>query len=561
MAQNIPSPRLKVVKSTGEERVVTLDIQRFTIGRSGENSLQTNDASVSRYHAEILQQNGQFVLVDKDSKCGTYINGQRIHNQVLKHQDRIQLGNETQLIFLTHEDATTQAPAHYESSSVLLSLHGLGGADLRNVSRLLETARAFSSGSLELGEVLDLVLDTAIEVTSAERAFVVLKDADGQPRFQRARGKDKQPLPEEAFQISRTVLKQVMDSGERVLLSDVQGPKNFAASESILNLELRTIFCLPLRRFEILDSSMAGDKTQEIIGALYLDSKKATEIFSKISQGILDSLAADATQVIENARLLKEAKEKERLEMELATAHEIQSILLPRIGGQYMYFEACAQNIPSRHISGDYYDLIRFPDGNHGFVIADVSGKGVSAAILCSMVQGILYAEALREGSLAECLSRVNKYLVQRTRSNRFVTLFIGVLDPAGEFRFINAGHNAPIVVHGDGSIEELEGTSVILGAFDFAIYQEQMFNLREGDLICLYTDGVTEAKDRSGNLLGEDRLRQILSTSYDDSPQHIVEKIFNVVREHSSGVPQSDDVSVFVLRYKVSGPIADTVH
>ncbi|HKZ39310.1 MAG TPA: PP2C family protein-serine/threonine phosphatase, partial [Candidatus Hodarchaeales archaeon] len=126
---------------------------------------------------------------------------------------------------------------------------------------------------------------------------------------------------------------------------------------------------------------------------------------------------------------------------------------------------------------------------------------------------------------------------------------------------FVNAGHNAPIVVHPDGMIEELEGTSVILGAFDFAIYQEQVFQMRPGDLICLYTDGVTEAKDRSGNLLGEERLHQILASSHKDSPQKIVEEIFSVVSEHSSGIPQSDDVSVFVVRYKVTEAIEDTVH
>ena len=554
------SPILRIIKTTGEQRTVIVDTPRFTIGRSGENKLQTNDPSVSRFHAEIVQENGQFRLIDKDSKCGTFLNGQRVQSSVLKHQDRIQLGNETQIVFLTHEDTTTQPPPVIESHSVLLSVAGLGGADLRNVSRLLETARAFS-GALELGEVLDLVLDTAIEVTSAERAFLVLKDEDDQPRFQRGRGNDKQALPEDAFQISQTVLKQVMDSGERLFLSDVQGPMNFAASESILNLELRTIVCLPLKRFEVLDSSVATDREKEVIGALYLDSKKATEIFSKISQGILDSLASDATQVIENARLLKESKEKERLEMELATAHEIQAILLPRIRGTYGYFEACAQNIPSRHISGDYYDLIKFPNGNHGFVIADVSGKGVSAAILCSMVQGILFAEALRHESLADCIQRVNKYLVQRTSSNRFVTLFIGVLSPAGEFRFVNAGHNPPLVVHPDGRVEELSTTSVIVGAFDFANYQEETCFLQPGDLICLYTDGVTEARNKAGEMLGEELLNKLLTENKKKPVEDIVEIIFRTVSDHSSGIPQSDDISVFIIRYIVSDATIERKH
>ena len=399
-------------------------------------------------------------------------------------------------------------------------------------------------------------------MTSAERSFLVLKDKEGQGRFQRGRDRSKQALPEEAFQISKTILKQVLESGERILLSDVRGSDSFDAfSESILSLDLRTIVCLPLKRFEVLDSSMVSAPGKEVIGALYLDGKQATESFSKISQGILDSLAADATTVVENARLLKESHEKERLEMELATAHEIQSILLPKIKGSYGFFEACAKNLPSRHISGDYYDLIKLPNGNYGFIIADVSGKGVSAAILCSMVQGVLFAEALRHDSLSECMERVNKYLVQRTGSNKFITLFYGVFSPAGELRFVNAGHNPPYLVHPDGRCEELSSESVVLGAFDFAKYEEKSLYLQPGDLVCLYTDGVTEARNQDGELLGEEKLRKILTSNRKHPTEEIVDSIFHAVATHSSGIPQSDDVSVFALRYTVTPDMPDTLH
>ncbi len=552
-------PRIKIVRSTtGEEQTIFLEALRFTIGRSGENDLQTNDASVSRHHAEIIREGEKFRIVDKGSKCGTFVNATRIQNQILVHQDRIQLGNETQAVFLTGEDQlTTDTGLGPDTPSIIMSF---AGNDLRNVSKLLETARIFS-GALPLGEILDLVLDMAIEVTRAERGFLVLKDKNGEPRFQRGRNRAKQPLPEEAFQISTTILKQVMESGERVLLSDVQGPEKYVMSESMLNLEIRSIACLPLQSYQVVDfstSSYVGRK--DVLGALYLDSKKATESFSKISQGILDSLATDATGVIENARLLKESREKERLETELATAHEIQATLLPKIRGAYSFFSACAQNIPSRHISGDYYDLIKLSEDRYGFVIADVSGKGISAALLCSMAQGFLYAEALRCDSLAACLESVNKYLVLRTNSDKFITLFYGAISRDGELRYVNAGHNPPIVIHANGHIEELYSASVVLGAFDFAKYQEISMYLQPGDLVCLFTDGVTEARSEGGEMLGEESLKNILYANRQKSVEEIVANVFRAVAEHAAGTPQSDDISVFILRYTAIEQEPDTI-
>ena len=544
-------PKLKLIKGAGEERSLVIDKPKITLGRSGENDLQTNDASVSRFHAEIIKEDGVFKLIDKESKCGTFVNGNRISKQELKHQDRITLGNETQILFLTHDDFTADsAPFVTDTPSMLWSM---AGSDLKNVSHLLEVARLLS-GAAPLHQILDMVLDTAIEITRAERAFLVLIDKSGEPKVERGRDKLKNSLGEETFQVSTTILKQVMASGEKVLMADVQGPNKMAVSESMLNLELRTIICLPLKQFSILDSGIGIMGGQKVIGAIYLDGKRATEVFSKISQGILDSLTNDATAVIENARLLRESREKERLEMELATAKEIQATLLPRIHGSYGFFDACAQNMPSRHISGDCYDLIKLPDGKFGPMIADVSGKGVSAAVLCSMVQGLLFAEAMKHPLPSDCLNSVNSYLVQRTGGNKFVTLFYGTLAPDGEFQYVNGGHNPPYLVHFDGQVEELFSGGLILGAFPFATYERVMIKLKNMDLLCLFTDGVTEARNSNGDLLGEEALKELLVKYRHEPVEEIVDRIFRRIADYSAGCPQTDDISVLILRY---GPSA----
>src|SRR5919106_1422849 len=209
----LPVPKIKHLKNTGEERAYLLEKPKFTIGRSGENDLQTNDASVSRFHAEIVKEDGQYKLIDKQSKCGTFVNGQRVQTYVLQHQDRILLGNDTQMVFLTQDEVTSHSgPFRTDTPSMILSL---AGSDLKNVSHLLEVARLLS-GTAPLHEILDMVLDAAIEITGAERAFLVLKDEKGEPQIERGRDKAKQAVAPESFQISTTVLKQAMESGEKV---------------------------------------------------------------------------------------------------------------------------------------------------------------------------------------------------------------------------------------------------------------------------------------------------------------------------------------------------------
>jgi serine phosphatase RsbU (regulator of sigma subunit) len=545
------SPRLKFLESAGLERMIRLDKSTFTIGRRGENDLRINDAYISRNHAEIVKNGEEYTLVDKESKTGTFVNGQRVKSATLKHLDRIQFGNSTypQIIFLIGDDDLPSDVSIPSQTSMILE--SFAGKDLSNIKRLLESARMFS-GTVNLSEILDFVLDTTLEITGAERAFLVLRDEQGDARFQRGRDREKKTVPEDQFQVTRTILDQVLAKGEKVILTNVHEGLDVPVSDSILNLALRVVICLPLKRFQIQDTFVAAPR-QEIIGAIYLDSRTAAQTLSKISQEILDSLANDVGNVIENARLLKESREKERLELELSTAREIQSALLPKIQGSYGSFEACARNLPSRHISGDYYDLIQLSNDRYGFTIADVSGKGVSAAILCSVLQGVLFAEAQKSDSLSTCMENVNQYLVQRSGSSKFVTLFYGVIEPNGRLTFVNAGHNPPYLVRANGGIEEITAPGVILGAFDIAKFPENVVLLEPGDLLFLYTDGITEARNLEGQMLGEEEVRKFLLAHRTEPIDTLLEKVLKYVQNYAIGAPQSDDVSILMLRYSGS--------
>ncbi len=545
-------PRLKLRDARGDERVILVLKDDFKIGRLGENDLKINDPFVSRVHAQIMRDGDQFRVEDCRSKSGTFVNGERIQSQSLKHGDRINLSHNEfpELIFLTGAETQPQ-PAE----PLLTSIHATTffdasstSNDLQHVSRFLERVRQFSAG-VPLHEILDVVLDIALDITHAERGFIVLLDNSKQPRFQRGRNNQKENLNESQFRVSSTVLREVIETGIKQSMSGAD-QDGLPQAESIAALELRTVVCLPLRQVQSFESSGIFSPKANVLGALYLDSRKATSALSSISEGLLESLANDASAVLMNAKLLREAKEKEKLEFELNTAREIQESLLPEIHGEYGSYEACAQNTPSRGISGDYYDLIQLPDGRTAFVIADVSGKGVSAAILTSLVQGVLFAEVSRNENLLESIANVNHFLVQRSNMGKFVSLFIGILHPGGKLSYLNAGHNPPFLIRKSGDSIELEAKGMVLGVIEPAVLEERTTDLQSGDVLCLYTDGVTEAHSPGGELFGEDRLRNTLITNRDTDAENILLSVMKTVTSHTANLPRSDDLTLLIVKY-----------
>jgi phosphoserine phosphatase RsbU/P len=543
-------PRLKLREASGSESIIPLNKDDFKIGRHGENDLKIRDPFVSRVHAEIIRDGSQFRVHDCESKSGTYVNGERIRSQTLNHGDRIQLSHNEfpELVFLTSGEDVAAEPFLSSVYATSFFATSSSAGDLQNVSRFLESVRQFSAG-VPLHEILDVVLDNALEITRSERGFIVLLDDSKQPRFQRGRNSKKEHLNENDFRISSTILKQVLESGtKRTMTASKQD--SIPQAESIAALELRTVVCLPLRQIHGTEVSGVFDLKSGVIGALYLDSRQATGALSTISEGLLETLANDVSAVLMNAKLLREAREKERLELELSTAREIQESLLPEIGGTYGTYQAAAQNIPSRRISGDYFDRIQLSGDRTVFVIADVSGKGVSAAILTSLVQGILFIEISRLENLTEAIGNVNRFLVQRSNLGKFVSLFIAVLDPDGKLSYVNAGHNPPFLILQSGDSTELVAKGMVLGVVEQAAFEERTVELHSGDVICLYTDGVTEAHSPQRELFGENRLRETLIRHRNLDAENILENVLQTVTDHTADLPRSDDLTLLIVKY-----------
>jgi serine phosphatase RsbU (regulator of sigma subunit) len=389
--------------------------------------------------------------------------------------------------------------------------------------------------------MFEQILQAALKVSGVERGFILLKQPDG---FEYVAGMDGQGrrLSQSEFQTSRSVVRQVAAEGKPVSMAGgIAG--QFAQQESILALQLRALACLPLRWMS--SHSDAAD----VQGILYLDSTKTMHALSGLDERILNKLALEAGGVFEKLEMLKGSEEGKALAGELALAQETQQSLLPQALPRLENFRIYAFNQPTRYLGGDFYDFLRLPSGEWAGVLADVSGKGMSAALLSSLLQGALYMECRSGTGPEQALTRVNQFLCERTAVDRFVTLFLFALDAEGRGRFINAGHNPPYLFRAaTGEIERLELGGLILGAFDFASYVAHPLELQRGDVLVVYSDGVTEACDPQGEMFGEQRLLALIGAEAPAGGQALERGILKAVKEFTRGMAQSDDITFLLV-------------
>lgn len=548
--------QLRVTNRFGVERVIVLGKPAFTIGRKAENDLQLLHDTVSRQHAEIIYENGSYYLVDVGSKRGTFVNGQRIERCQLEHLDQIRIGGDEDQRIQFIDDSVAHASAIFDSQAHLkLTQSSAGNArivsandELQKLSRFVEVNQAFKF-SLTPDDVLCLIVDAAIEITQAERGFLMLRNQNGDLEFKVARDRDRNWLVGNEFAMSRSVVEEAFRQNRSVIIS---GHSAQGGHETIRQLDLRTIACIPLRRFQMSENMDATTiLKRDVIGVLYVDSHVYSGALTETSLRLLESLAFEATKSLESVRLMHEEQEKKNLEQELGVARQVQVALSPTAFRQPEHFEVAAASIPSRHLGGDFYDLQMLDDGRAVFALGDVSGKGIPAALLAAMAQGALQAQFAGGGPLDAIITNLNRVLVQKSASGRFLTLFCAVLDPAGRFTYVNAGHNLPILARADGGIELLSTKSVLLGAFDFAHYEARETRLEPGDLVVIYSDGVTEAADSSGDMFGDERLENLVRSNVALSAEQLKARILDEVIAFTRGLPQSDDITLVVLKMR----------
>jgi sigma-B regulation protein RsbU (phosphoserine phosphatase) len=315
-----------------------------------------------------------------------------------------------------------------------------------------------------------------------------------------------------------------------------------------VQLGIRHVLCAPLKVVRYVEHAEAGPE-QRPIGVLYLDSRSKGRLLSSATRRAVETLATEAAAAIESARLYREAAEKARLEKELELAAEIQRALLPQTHQAGAHYEVASASIPCRAIGGDFFDYFNLRGADFGFVLGDVAGKGPSAALLTAMIQGIFAAQVGPSTSAAALMACVNEGLIRRALQSRFATVLYGALSPDGRLTYCNAGHNPPVLLTRSG-VKRLDTGGLILGLFAQATYEQETVVLEPGDVLVVFSDGVTEALDVEGREFGEDRLLACLEANRRATPAELLEAVLTSVRSFAAGAAQHDDVTALVLRY-----------
>jgi sigma-B regulation protein RsbU (phosphoserine phosphatase) len=533
------APRLQVDETTGR-RVVSIDHLPFLIGRRSVSDLVLHGGDVSRDHAEIVADGSAFVLRDRGSRFGVFVNGQRITEHRLIAHDRISFGRggQTELTFYPADASAISA----------VTASGLGG-DLRQIGVLLEALRGMGSGRV-LDEVLALVLDTAIDVTGAERGFIMLASDGDVLEMKLARARGQITLPLTGFATSRQIPEEVFTTGREKIVQDMLDERNENQKhDRTIALGIRQVLCAPLRLVRILERAEAPSEPRNI-GVLYLDSRERGTLLSKAARDALETLAIEAASAIENARLYRETLEKARLDQELRTAAQIQQALLPPPRKHGSFFDAMGTSVPCRAIGGDFFEYFDPPGGGFAFALGDVAGKGPPAALLAAVLQGILTGQAYSEADPHTVMTRINNALLSRGVESRFATAFYGHLSPSGLLTYCNAGHNPPLVI-GDEGVRRLETGGMIVGLFPAAEYEQGSVQLAAGDVVVVFSDGVSEAMSIDGEEFGEDRIRDVVDAVRSQSPEAIHRELFQRVREFTRGAVQSDDITAVIIAFR----------
>jgi sigma-B regulation protein RsbU (phosphoserine phosphatase) len=534
-------PTLLLVRDN-QQRNIHLDHSPFTVGRKVDKDLAISDPRVSRDHALIVSENGNFYVVDEGSTHGTFVNGERVRRQPLQQNDRLEFGVRDAIYVVFNP--VQQSPNTARQFLTQIPGMQIPGAttDLEKLTLFLEAARKLNTSGV-LDEILVTVLEATLKLTCGERAYVFLQDEDGKLRLAAGRNSKGEALLDDKT-ISHSILEDALKSNSEFLITNTGDSLDLAGRKSIVAFDLRTVICIPLRKPLVhsirdkQDHAPAG----AVMGALYVDSRFASGDISKVHSDILRAIATEAASLVENARLVQAEEASRRYQQELTIAARIQQRLMGVTIPEVPYAKLTGRNISCKEIGGDFFDAVNTKDGL-AVVLADVSGKGVSAAILASTLQGMIYSQLTAGMGLTEIVAAVNGYFTHKEIGEKYATVVIARIRHDGELEYVNCGHVQPLLVCGGEVIRPAHG-NVPVGLIPGVAYESDRCSLHPGDRLILVSDGVTEAENANGDFFDNERLEAVAARSAGH------EEIFAAVAEFCRGTPLNDDCTVVELLY-----------
>ncbi len=532
-----------VVVEGAERRTLLLNHFPFTVGRRTDRDLVMADPRVSREHAQFVREADGVYLVDQSSRQGTFVNNEKVSRHKLMRNDRIEFGVRGAAFVMFNPDRSPSSIGQQVLSQLSTWKPAAGaGSELEMLNVFLETARKLNNvGVLE--DVLQTLLEASLRLTQAERGFVFLREgAGGELRLAAGRERNGEVIMDDTT-ISRSVLREALKSASDFLVTDTEDTGKLAGRDSIVAQNLKSVICIPLRKANIQERTKEDTKSEgtDLQGVLYLDSHFLSGKLSSVNHDILKTIANGAATLVENAALVQAEDAAKRYRQELSIAADIQQRLMAVTIPDVPFAKVEAVSYACKDVGGDFYDLVYTSDGL-SLIVADVSGKGVAAAVVASILQGMLYSQLARDSSLPEMISAVNRFLCEKVGGQKYATLVVARLRPDGEMELINCGHVPPLIISG-GKVQKIEAGNLPVGLINNAEFTATTLKLSPGDRLSVVTDGVTEAEDATGEFFGNDRLESCCGDGF--------AAIEQAVTDFRGATPLSDDCTITELTYR----------
>jgi serine phosphatase RsbU (regulator of sigma subunit) len=530
----------------------------FTLGRGPDNKVVVNDSAVSRKHAEIAVREDGYWIRDLNSKNGTKLNGTAIQELTrMNPGDRIDIGP-CQIHFGRDKEpgssarvADTKAPGTVhaiplaelvnaaQSPSNLKAIAATGASPQR-MAQFFEGMERLGPALLQhktMGELFQFIVDVTSDVLRSDRTVIILRK-DGGMELQPMATKQRGSLAGKEIVVSRSIARRAIEDRTAILTSDAQQDDRFKGHESVIRQRINSAMCVPLWHED------------EVLGVLYVDNVAAPVPYEHTDLLILTHIGHLAAVKILETKAFEEVQRNRERQEELKRAASIQQSLLPDDPLISPPYRIAGKNIPSSDVGGDYFDFINGDAPVLTIGLGDVAGKGMPAALLMTNLHASVRAHVESEARLPMVMARLNRSIHHAVRGDRFITLVLIAIDrKSGEVRYVNAGHNPPFLVHASGETEKLSVGGLLLGMFPEATYESAEFKMGPGDVLVLYSDGVTEARDDSDEEFGEERLVAFLEKHRDLDPEVLVESLIRTVHEFSRDGKPGDDVTVAVIR------------
>ncbi|WP_417384425.1 SpoIIE family protein phosphatase [Gimesia sp.] len=551
-----------VMLQAGQAVSYSLTESEMVLGRHPDCQIQLDSNMVSRRHAQVVGSGDEFFVEDLGSGNGTFVNGKKIEGRTqLAHDDRLKVGP----ILFRFESDKKQEPKRsgvtIDSSfdigfstdeedgdagatimGAVSGVGGFGGLDIRPEAKLkamIEISRSLA-GTVDLEKLLPQILTTLFHIfPAADRGCILLKDENTGEMVPRA-FKHRREGEDATVKLSRTIVNKVLEERTGILSADAASDAQFDASESISNLSIRSMMCVPMLGLE-----------EEPIGVINIDTQNPVQQFQEEDLDLLMSVAGQAALTYESARLMTSFMEKQKQDNEMNIARGVQQGLLPSTVPEVEGYEFFASYHSAQAVGGDYYDIFELPDDMIGLSFGDVAGKGVPGAMIMARMSSCVQNTMRFVHEAGPAVEAINDHMCDSAVEGRFVTYVLVILDTKNHrLSLVNAGHMSPMILKPDGSIDEFPEESIgvpigVMEGFPFEVVER---DLAPGEIVVLFTDGVDEAMNPEGELYTLDRMREFIKDNREKNAAELGQALLADVRRHANGRPQNDDITIMTF-------------